>query len=496
MASWTKKLSSDTRYSITLTVTETSTSVADNTSVVSYTLTATKSGGSGYYTSNKTNPVKVTLGGTEVVNKKVTYDFTGSTPKTITLASGTQTITHDADGTKTISCSGYFKDAENSLGNATASGNLTLTPLHKPPEPSINSITETNSVLTGYGITGNKFVAYLSKKQFGISSIKYDGVSITNYTIKNGTNTLTASGEPSTITLDFKNKALALENNKVKIELTAIDSMNSIGSTSIEYENPILYFPATIVASSFKSQTRRAGQLTGNITLSANGTYYNGSVGSQAVSPKVYYRYKEKTASTFNSWTQIADGSVSKNNGNWSTSITLSGFNYQKAYDIEVKVSDNVAEANSLNVATASTTIPVGEPTWTEYKDRVDFKKLTINKQQILAPYVLYNDSATSGNITLSDSVANYQYIEVFYLFSDNSTRMCQKVYSPSGNTFQITGNNDNGTYLYISTATYSASGTTLTATGQTRWRIATSGNATRTANTTNLQVFRVVGYK
>ena len=34
MASWTKKLSSDTRYSITLTVTETSTSVANNTSVV------------------------------------------------------------------------------------------------------------------------------------------------------------------------------------------------------------------------------------------------------------------------------------------------------------------------------------------------------------------------------------------------------------------------------------------------------------------------------
>lgn len=496
MASWTKKLSSDTRYSITLTVTETSTSVANNTSVVSYTLTATKSGGSGYYTSNKTNPVKVTLGGTEVVNKKVTYDFTGSTPKTITLASGTQTITHDADGTKTISCSGYFKDAENSLGNATASGNLTLTPLHKPPEPSINSITETNSVLTGYGITGNKFVAYLSKKQFGISSIKYDGVSITNYTIKNGTNTLTATGEPSTITLDFKNKALALENNKVKIELTAIDSMNSIGSTSVEYDNPVLYFPTTVVASSFKSQTKRAGQLTGNITLSANGTYYNGSVGSQAVSPKVYYRYKEKTASTFNSWTQIADGSVSKNNGNWSTSITLSGFNYQKAYDIEVKVSDNVAEANSLNVATASTTIPVGEPTWTEYKDRVDFKKLTINKQQILAPYTLFSSTATTENVALSDSVANYSYIEIYYYCSSGTHYSSVKIDAPNNKNVQLKGENDDGTFNYMYCAYYTISGSTITRNKEIRWRLSSSGNSNRSTSTTEIKVYKVIGYK
>lgn len=497
MAKFTKTLSGDNRYKVELTVTEekpTSADIASNSSRVTYSLDLTKSSGSGYYTSNKTNPVKVVINGETVVNKNISYDFRNHS--SINVASGTKTIQHNADGSKTIACSGYFKDNENSLGSATASGSLTLTPLHKPPEPSINSITETNSVLTGYGITGNKFVAYLSKKQFGISSIKYDGVSIVNYTIKNGTNTLTASGEPSTITLDFKNKALALENNKVKIELTAIDSMYSIGNTSVEYENPILYFPATVVASSFKSQTKRAGQLTGNITLKASGTFYNGSVGNQTITPKVYYRYKLQSATSYNSWTQIANTSITKSGNNWSTSITLSGFNYQKSYDVQLKVSDNVAEANGLSYVTASSVVPVGEPTWTEYKDRVDFKKLTIDKKQILAPYVLYNDSATSGNITLSDSVANYQYIEVFYLFSDNSTRMCQKVYSPSGNTFQITGNNDNGTYLYISTATYSASGTTLTATGQTRWRIATSGNATRTTNTTNLQIFRVVGYK
>lgn len=501
MASWTKKLSSDTRYSITLTINETSTSVANNTSVVSYTLTATKSSGSGYYTSNSNNQVKITINGKEVVNKKISYDFTGSTPKTITLASGTtDPIKHEDDGTKTIACSGYFKDSNNSLGNATASGNLTLTPLHKPPEVNIATPTEQNSVLTGYGITGSQFVAYLSIKSFFINTTRYDDATITSYTIKNGTTT--ATGSSSSLSLNFKNKPLEITNNLVYVQATATDSMGATGTYTRMFSSYVPYFPATIVASNFT--TKRAGQLTGNITLKASGTYYNGSIGSGqtavAVTPKVSYRYKEKTAQSYNDWIDIVDASVTKSNGNWSTSITLSGFNYQSAFDFQLKVTDNVAKANGLNVATASTTIPVGEPTWTEYKDRVDFKKLTIDKKQILAPYVLYDDGETSGNITLNDSSANYEYIDIYYTWEDTNKHTCSRTYSPNGKTIELQMQNDSGTYLYNELAFYGCNGTALNRTSASRWRFATSGNPTRTdttsSNNPSIRIYRVVGYK
>lgn len=494
----TKTMSGDSRYSIKLVVEETGTS--GNSSTISYTLTATKSSGSGYYTSNSNNQVKVTIDGTEVVNKKIAYDFTGSTPKTITLASGTKPIEHNPDGTKTIACSGYFKDANNSLGNATASGNLTLTPLHKAPEPSINSITETNSTLTGYGIANNQFVAYLSQKQFNVSAVKYDDVSITSYTIKNGTTT--ATGSSSLLSLNFKNKPLEITNNMVYVQATATDSMGATGTYTRMFGSYILYTPATIVASNFT--TKRAGQLTGNITLKASGTYYNGSVGNQTVSPKVSYRYRPQTTPQ-SSWVNWIDAtsSVTTSGSSWSLELNLSGFSYQSAFDFELKATDNVAEANSLNVATASSVVPVGEPTWTEYKDRVDFKKLTIDKQEILAPYTLYegNESRTDKNITLNDSASNYKILEIYFnYYNPNDAKYKSiKVYEPNGKIALIEGSYANATYLYFESARYTINGTNLTRSSAYRWRFRIDGNATRKDTTTDdpsIWITRVVGYK
>lgn len=498
----TKTMSGDSRYSIKLVVEETGTS--GNTSTISYTLTATKSSGGGYHTSNSNNQVKVTIDGEEVVNKKIAYDFRPSGSKTITLASGTKPIQHEPDGTKTIACSGYFKDSNNSLGSATASGSLALTTLHKPPVVNIATPTEQNNILTGYGITGSQFVAYLSIKSFFISTTKYDGVSITSYTIKNGTTT--ATGSSASLSLNFKNKPLEITNNMVYVQATATDSMGATGTYTRMFSSYVPYFPATVVASSFKSQTKRAGQLTGNITLSANGTYYNGSIGSQAVSPKVSYRYKNKnplhSPSDWIDWVDVSS-SLQTSSGSWSLELNLSGFSYQDAFDFEVKVTDNVAEANGLNVATASTTIPVGEPTWTEYKDRVDFKKLTIDKQQILAPYVLYNgnESRTDKNITLNDSASNYKILEIYFnYYNPNDAKYKSiKVYEPNGKIALIDGSYANATYLYFESARYTISGTTLTRSSAYRWRFRIDGNATRKDTTTDdpsIWITRVVGYK
>ena len=146
MSVFQKNLSGDSRYSLKLEVNETSYSTENNTSEVSYVLTATKASGGGYWSNSAINPVNVVLNGEMVVDKKVSYNFSTSTPCTITLASGTKTISHDGDGSKTISVSAYFGDSANSLGNATVSGNLTLTTIPRASEPSCNNVTLGNAV--------------------------------------------------------------------------------------------------------------------------------------------------------------------------------------------------------------------------------------------------------------------------------------------------------------------------------------------------------------
>ena len=150
MGSWSATMSRDSRYYITLTVTETSYSVENNTSDVAYTLTATKTNGTGYYTNYVNNPVSVSINGTTVVNQNVAYNFQGSTPKTITLASGNvYGIGHNQDGSKTIQVGGSFNDNDNSLGSASINENLALTtiPRYFTQKPKI----ETQSTTTTSG---------------------------------------------------------------------------------------------------------------------------------------------------------------------------------------------------------------------------------------------------------------------------------------------------------------------------------------------------------
>lgn len=137
-AEYTATMSNDSRYTIKLTVNDAGGyDAVNNTSAVNYILTATKSSGAGYYNEYARSPVIVNINGVDVVNTKVAFDFRGSTPKTIILASGTSgAIKHNDDGTKTINVSGTFTDGSSSgsRGTATASGTFTMVTIPRSSE--------------------------------------------------------------------------------------------------------------------------------------------------------------------------------------------------------------------------------------------------------------------------------------------------------------------------------------------------------------------------
>lgn len=135
MATWRKTLSSNQYYEVILNVNQTSQSIANNTSNISWSLQVRKSFGSGYWGADNTASTwAVEIDGTNVSTGSNSYDFRGGAPLTKTIASGTRTITHNGDGSRSFSANGYWKDNVNGLGSATASGTFTLSTIPRASE--------------------------------------------------------------------------------------------------------------------------------------------------------------------------------------------------------------------------------------------------------------------------------------------------------------------------------------------------------------------------
>ena len=127
MATYRKTLSSNQYYEVILNVSQTSQNIANNTSNISWNLQVRKTYGSGFWGADGTASTwAVSIDGTNVSSSSGSYDFRGGAPLTKTIASGTRTITHAGDGSKSIAVSGYWKDNVNGLGSATASGTMAL----------------------------------------------------------------------------------------------------------------------------------------------------------------------------------------------------------------------------------------------------------------------------------------------------------------------------------------------------------------------------------
>lgn len=119
----------NTGYTLHLDVTEDSYSIENNTSEVSWTLGITSSKPLEYGSWDFTGPqYSVTINGSEVASGTKNYDFRNY--KELTVSSGTTTVEHNSDGTKTVSCSAWFgpKSGHSTpIGSATVTGDFVLT---------------------------------------------------------------------------------------------------------------------------------------------------------------------------------------------------------------------------------------------------------------------------------------------------------------------------------------------------------------------------------
>lgn len=169
MTSISKTVQLGSYWKMTLDVSESSTSTADNTSALSYSLVLTSTGGSAQY--NGAGSYAIDINGSRV--RSGTVNLNVGTYGSVTLASGSTTVGHNNDGSKTVSVSASYSSAASAYylpSSGSTSGSLTLTKI--PRASKIDAFT--GSTVDGtFNVTYTKSVStYTDKLRISIPDVE------------------------------------------------------------------------------------------------------------------------------------------------------------------------------------------------------------------------------------------------------------------------------------------------------------------------------------
>lgn len=301
-------------------------------------------------------------------------------------------------GTRTIEIVGAFDGSKNASFISTATGtgrpykgnasvNISLEPLHQPPSVGYSTIDEKNDVLINAGIDGETFVAKLSKKQFNLVAYTYDDANITEYRVQNGNRIYTSPTTPITINFAENDIYYNVVNNEqyiVEFMIGATDDQGGKNDTWLSGKNFIPYTTPNLINTA--SSIKRNGQTSGKVILNLIGTFYNKQIGNLQNNISISFKYWKTSESEPEEYITIPSDAynISDNNitiTNWAMSknnVEIDDIDKNYPYKFKIKCVDSF---NSTSEITLS--VPVGEYLWCEFKDKVDFKKITIQGEEI-----------------------------------------------------------------------------------------------------------------
>lgn len=199
----------------------------------------------------------------------------------------------------------------------------------------------------------------------------------------------------------------------------------------------------------------------------------------------IKYRTKKVANSTFSTYTTI------QNN-------TDANFTADNEYEWNVQI--NIAD--KLGNTTYNLLLPRGIPiTYVDTKKNsfgvncfTKFDKSLEVNGVCISGQVLYNNaSGTAGTVTLSDSVANYTYLEIFYRSSGDNACGSVKVFSPNGKLVHLGTIHYIADYDYAKFALVNISGAMITFSQN--YQITLKNNGSTYSAENAIFITRVVGY-
>ena len=304
---------------------------------------------------------------------------------TVTLKSDDNIeILHNPDGTKTIDISFSVTDktgANYTCGNASSQSTLTLSVLHKAPEITEVNVIENNTQLTSLGVTNNIIVQYLSNKMFTILAT-CDDATIAECSIYYN-NILIGTSKTNEVNVNFDNvgELVTSGTNNVGLTVAVTDSKDGYSTRILNFE--VIKYTRPIIEKTSTTIKRKTGSgtvLTDNkVLLNFVGTCYKGDdiIGNNNT-PTIQYKIWNATEPNYNTLTTPNTAEVTVKD------YEISNILYTSTYDYKIKITDTFTTAETtINLKIDK--IPTGVSLWTEYKDRVDFLKLTIQNNDPFA---------------------------------------------------------------------------------------------------------------
>lgn len=389
--------SNNARHRFTLSVNEDLTNGNDSIMSFNFTISPNQSGWDWYDWGDKISyEIKFTEDVLDKLTNKITtnelYKITGTIPQyngssTVVLKSANNiVIPHDTDGTKTINISFKVVDKTGqpyTCGDASENGQMELSVLHKGPELTSVAFEELNTLLTG--IQSNQVVNDLSKVKLTLITTTYDNATVTNYSVKNGN--YEVKGTTNVITMDFQsNKMVIIEEagtNKCNYIIKLTDSLGASREFIVQ-QDVILYFKPNLIKTA--SSIKRNGQTSGKVNLKLAGTFYNNKVLSTQNSISLSYKYwKSNDTEPTTYYTIPTSAYTIKNNDisitKWNVAKNdkiITDVDKSSSYKFKIKATDSFGNISEIELICSK-----GEWLMAKFKDRVDFKKITINGKEV-----------------------------------------------------------------------------------------------------------------
>lgn len=299
---------------------------------------------------------------------------------------GTRTfdVLHDENreykATKTASFT-TNANLEWTLKSGSASVEIELEKLHTPPSINGLEVEEQNTTINSQG----SIVQYLSKKRIVLDVSTYEEAKMVGSRVYQNGVLLTESTTTEVI-IDFSNveNLLILKEGERKycvLTFEVTDDFGSVGILKSQFE-VIEYFKPNLIQTS--SNIKRNGQASGKVKLNLVGVFFNEyqeNIGNTIKLKFAYWKRNETESSTYYEIPfETNDNNI--NITDYSLSIDgkeIESINKDSAYFFKIKATDKFNNESEITLLCS-----VGEYVWAEYKDRVDFKNITLKNTKLI----------------------------------------------------------------------------------------------------------------
>lgn len=386
------------KYSLLLDVSEKSYSIENNTSKIAWKV-GIRSNTAYHNHYGLSETYKVVINGATVHN--AVHTPTVNSGATVWVASGTTTVSHNADGSKSISVSASFNNADRDTYSPTTgscSGSLKLTTIPRATTPSIDKPSlDCGGVIK---ISGTSASSNFSHKVY----VTWNGTKIQIGTIASGT---TSPSFSYTIPTDWEKNIPDSTSGIATFTLETISGSTSVGSKSvnatIKVRSSIVPTIGTVGISDTNSICAGIGQYVQNQSKLKFTIATSGNQGSTITSVSTKFNNQTYTGSTFTTQAIQSSGSIG-----YTITVTDSrGRSATKSGSVNVVAYYPPSLTNvSAKRANSGYTVDESSGTYALLHFKVGFTSLS--NKNVTSFYIQYRTSGTSSWTKINSWANNY----------------------------------------------------------------------------------------